>query len=56
MILLSFLGDVIGSIFKRISGLKNSGNLIPGHGGFFDRLDSFILSAYGLILFSYITN
>jgi len=56
IILLSFIGDIIESIFKRISGLKNSSNLIPGHGGFFDRFDSFILCTYGLILFSYVTN
>jgi len=56
IILLSFSGDIIESFFKRISGLKNSSRLIPGHGGFFDRFDSFIFSIYGLVLFSYVTN
>jgi len=56
IILLSFFGDIFESFFKRKSGLKNSSNLIPGHGGFFDRFDSLILCTYGLCLFSYVTN
>jgi phosphatidate cytidylyltransferase len=50
--ILATLGDFIQSYFKRIAKVKDSGSLIPGHGGFYDRMDSVIFVApfYYLLL------
>ena len=54
---ISQLGDILISYFKRVSKIKDTGTIIPGHGGLLDRIDGMIFAfpiSYFLIFFNFI--
>jgi phosphatidate cytidylyltransferase len=51
LIISSIVGDLLESKIKRLLGVKDTGSIIPGHGGVIDRLDSFLMATYTLIIF-----
>jgi len=55
IILTALCGDLLQSYFKRKNNLKDSSNYLPGHGGYFDRFDSFIFSIIFLFFYTLFT-
>lgn len=51
IVIFGTFGDLIESMIKRTYGIKDSGKIMPGHGGILDRLDSILIAAPFVLLY-----